>query len=97
MNPGCGCGASYRILCNCVNLLTFAFPHPREGDATGVSMDRKSMERTKLDQRLIRRRNWIAQEELERELKALPDVSHKIASPEEPGDSEAGSEEPPVE
>jgi hypothetical protein len=42
-------------------------------------MDRESMQRLRLDRRLIRRPGWLSQEELERELAALPDVSHKIA------------------
>lgn len=37
----------------------------------------------KLDRRLIERREWIDPAELERELDALPDVSDKIASPED--------------
>ena len=42
-------------------------------------MDRESMRRLRLDRRLIRRRGWVPEEELESELAALPDVSHKIA------------------
>jgi hypothetical protein len=42
-------------------------------------MDRESMQRLRLDRRLIRRRGWLSEEDLERELAALPDVSHKIA------------------
>jgi len=42
-------------------------------------MDRESMRRLRLDRRLIRRRGWLSEEDLERELAALPDVSHKIA------------------
>ncbi len=42
-------------------------------------MDRESMKRLRLDRRLIRRRGWVSKEDLERELTALPDVSHKIA------------------
>ena len=42
-------------------------------------MDRESTRRLRLDQRLIRRRGWVSEEELQRELAALPDVSHKIA------------------
>ena len=42
-------------------------------------MDRESMRRLRLDRRLIRRQGWLSEEELERELAALPDVSHKIA------------------
>jgi hypothetical protein len=46
-------------------------------------MDRESMVRLRLDRRLIRRRGWIAPEELAKELEKLPDVSGKIA-PQEP-------------
>ena len=42
-------------------------------------MDRESMKKLRLDRRLIRRRGWIRSAELERELSALPDVSHKVA------------------
>jgi hypothetical protein len=42
-------------------------------------MDRESTRRLRLDRRLIRRQGWLSEEELERELAALPDVSHKIA------------------
>ena len=42
-------------------------------------MDRESMRRLRLDRRLIRRRGWLSEEDLERELAALPDVSYKIA------------------
>jgi len=60
-------------------------------------MDRESMGKLKLDRRLIRRRNWISPQELQQELDALPDVSHKLASVEEPGEAEPASEESPVE
>jgi hypothetical protein len=42
-------------------------------------MERESMRRLRMDRRLIRRRGWLSKEELERELAALPDASHKIA------------------
>ncbi len=44
----------------------------------------------RLDKRLIRRRGWIASEELERALAELPDVSDKAAAPEERGAPSAG-------
>ena len=40
-------------------------------------MDRQSRERLRLDRRLIRRRGHMSQEELERALGALPDVTSK--------------------
>ena len=56
-------------------------------------MDRKSIEQLKLDRRLLRRKNWISEDELKRELEALPDVSHKVATeddaPSDPSDDEA--------
>ena len=54
-------------------------------------MDRKSLERLKLDWRLIRRRNWISSDELRRELDALPDVADKVA-PIEVDDGESQEE-----
>jgi len=42
-------------------------------------MERDSTRKLRLDRRLIGRRGWLPKEELERELAALPDVSHKIA------------------
>ncbi len=52
-------------------------------------MDRRSMEKLKLDRRLIRRKGWISTEELDKALGDLPDVAHKAAelesdSPETP-------------
>lgn len=41
----------------------------------------------KLDRRLLRRRNWIGQQELQKELSKLPDVSDKAVTPEEEGES----------
>jgi hypothetical protein len=42
-------------------------------------MDRKSIEQLRMDRRLIGRKNWTAPKDFEREVEALPDVSHKIA------------------
>jgi hypothetical protein len=61
-------------------------------------MDPKSMERLKFDRRLIRRRNWISKDELERELAALPDASDKVAPPEEEsGRASSASDDPQPE
>jgi hypothetical protein len=49
-------------------------------------MDRKSTEKLRLDRRLIGRKNGITPKEHEREIQALPDVSHKIAEVEEESD-----------
>ena len=46
-------------------------------------MNRESTKKLKVDRRLIDRRGWISKAELEKELAALPDVSDKIAPPEE--------------
>ncbi len=53
------------------------------------------MEKLRIDRRLIRRRDWITSEELERELEAIPDSASKVAvdedaSPESPNDGEPG-------
>ena len=50
-------------------------------------MDCESLQGLRLDRRLIGRRNWIAPEELERELEALPDVSDKVTPSEEVADT----------
>ncbi len=46
-------------------------------------MVHKSLQALTLDRRLLRRRGWIAAEALEQELAGLPDVSDRIADPEE--------------
>lgn len=46
-------------------------------------MDRETLRDLRLDRRLIRRRGWIASDELTQELEALPDASDKIARDEE--------------
>jgi hypothetical protein len=46
-------------------------------------MVHKSLQSLALDKRLLRRRSWIPKEKLEQELAALPDVSDRIAEPEE--------------
>ena len=51
-------------------------------------MDRKSTEKLRLDRRLIGRKDWITSKELEREMAALPDTSHKIAEVEEEPESD---------
>jgi hypothetical protein len=60
-------------------------------------MNRESLEKLKLDRRLIRRSQWISPTELQRELEALRDVSHKIATIEQPDEANSESEESPVE
>ncbi len=58
-------------------------------------MDRNSMQRLRLDRRLLRRRGWIEQEELDSALAALPDVADKIA-PDEPEEEEPAAPAPPA-
>ena len=59
-------------------------------------MDHRSMQMLRLDKRLIRRRDWISQKDLEKELSALPDVSDKIAEV-QIDDDEPNAEETPAE
>jgi hypothetical protein len=53
----------------------------------------ESLKKLRLDRRLADRPGWASKEELDRALAALPDVSDKIAPPEEP--SPAGAPEAP--
>ena len=41
-------------------------------------MNRKSTEKLRMDRRLIERNSWISRKDLDREIAALPDVTHKI-------------------
>ncbi len=59
-------------------------------------MDRKSLERLRLDRRLVGRPGWIAPEEFERELAALPDVAHKVAPAAEPDEAGGSPEAAPT-
>lgn len=59
-------------------------------------MHRETISKLRLDKRLIRRRGWISPDDLERELEALPDVSDKIAQPEEMADDAAAPEPAPA-
>lgn len=40
-------------------------------------MNRRSMQKLRLDRRLIRRPGWLTPAEIESEVEALPDASHK--------------------
>jgi hypothetical protein len=51
-------------------------------------MNRESIQKLRLDRRLIRRSGWISGKELEQELAALPDVSEKMTTLGEVEDSE---------
>jgi hypothetical protein len=57
-------------------------------------MVHESLRKLRLDRRLLHRRGWIGEEELTKELAALPDVSDKIAPPEE-SHAEVEAETPP--
>ena len=50
-------------------------------------MNNASISKLRVDRRLHRRRGWIADDELKRELDALPDVADKIRQPDEDGAS----------
>ena len=56
-------------------------------------MNREATEKLRLDRRLVYRQGWISRAELEKNLEALPDVSHKIAPSEEEELSEAAPAE----
>jgi hypothetical protein len=43
-------------------------------------MNRHAMQKLRLDRRLISRKSWLSNAELERELEALPDASHKATT-----------------
>ncbi len=43
-------------------------------------MNRQSMQKLRLDRRLIERSNWISGQELDSELDSLPDASHKAVT-----------------
>jgi hypothetical protein len=62
-------------------------------------MNREAIAKLRLDSRLTRRRGWIGENELARELSGLPDVSHKgttlgEVADEREGAAEAGAGEP---
>ena len=69
-------------------------------------MNRDSTERLRLDRRLTHRRGWLSKAEREKSLAELPDVSDKIAPPEDSdsadstqaaGDSAAAPDSPRAE
>jgi hypothetical protein len=53
-------------------------------------MNRDALQQLRLDRRLIKRRGWISQAELEKAIEALPDVSDKVSPPDEEAPAEAG-------
>ena len=61
-------------------------------------MNNDSTRKLKVDRRLIHRRGWISKNELQKQLDSLPDVSDKIAPPDESegeGETQSGAEAPP--
>ena len=56
-------------------------------------MEKKSIERLQFDRRLLGRRGWVAEQELQQKLDSLPDVSDKIAPPEENSGEDVASED----
>jgi len=57
-------------------------------------MEKKSIDRLHFDRRLAGRRGWVGEKELQQKLDSLPDVSDKIAPPEErEGGEDVGPED----
>ena len=60
-------------------------------------MNRESLEKLRLDRRLIHRRGWMSQAERKRALEALPDVSAKATTlGAESNEEESASDESPA-
>jgi hypothetical protein len=59
-------------------------------------MNHDALERLRLDRRLIKRRGWISGSDLEQALAELPDVSDKVAPPDEDSDSGAPEDARPA-
>jgi len=53
-------------------------------------MNRKSMQKLRLDRRLIRRPGWLSQAEIDSEIEALPDSTHKAITLGEAEDESGG-------
>ena len=53
-------------------------------------MNHQSMQKLRLDRRLIDRSSWISGQELESELDSLPDASHKAVTVGEADDESKG-------
>jgi hypothetical protein len=56
-------------------------------------MNRDSLQKLRLDLRLVRRRGWTSEAELERELEKLPDAAHKAISLGEAADEREAAHE----
>jgi len=57
-------------------------------------MDRENVKGLRMDVRLISRRGWIPEQELDREIAELPDVSHKVAAAGSAAASDDGGTDP---
>ena len=61
-------------------------------------MNRDSMKALRLDRRLLNRRGWITQADLDKQLSALPDVADKVqvveATPESPAPDASDTDGP---
>lgn len=58
-------------------------------------MNRRSLEKMRMDRRLTGRGGWISQADLDREAENLPDASAKIAAEEAKSNSEEDKNEAP--
>ncbi len=76
---------SHGCLCEAISLLRFA---PFK-DSVG-NMNNESIRKLRLDRRLIRRRGWIEEQELARELEDLPDAADKAITLGEAADQAGG-------
>jgi len=63
---------------------------PETGTDQEICMNNESIDKLRVDSRLHRRRGWISDADLQRELDSLPDVSDKIfqETESEPSDSD---------
>ena len=59
-------------------------------------MNRQSMQKLRLDRRLIERSDWISGQELASELDSLPDASHKAVTIGQAEDEAKGPVHPPA-
>jgi hypothetical protein len=64
-------------------------------DARKTSMNRRSLEKLRLDRRLTGRRGWISKADLTTEVEKMPDASEKIAAAEARPDPDENDAQPP--
>jgi hypothetical protein len=58
-------------------------------------MNKRSLEKLRLDRRLTGRRGWISKENLTTEIEKMPDASEKVATAEVRPDPEESDAQPP--